>query len=185
LNKTEGQVVLVGHSFGGFIISQVAEEMPEKIEKLVFVASALPYDGKTAVEVFEEDEESEFLENLIFSDDKSTATMSKETIKNIIFTGATDAQIDALLPNLVVQATKPFFEQVITTPGNFGRVPKAFVETTLDRVISLKHQRYVQKMVGITEAVTLEYGHVPLETAPEKLANALNKIATSSDIVLA
>lgn len=185
LNKTDGQVVLVGHSFGGFIISQVAEEMPEKIEKLVFVASALPYDGKTAVEVFEEDDESEFLENLIFSDDKSTATMSKETIKNIIFTGATDAQIEALLPNLVVQATKPFFEQVITTPENFGRVPKAFVETTLDRVISLKHQRYVQKMVGITETVTLEYGHVPLETAPEKLANALNKIATSSDVAIA
>jgi len=185
LKRIDGLVILVGHSFGGFVISQVAEAMPEKIEKLIFVASALPYAGKTAVQVFQEDEESEFLENLIFSEDKTTATMSRETIKNVIFTGASDAQIDALLPSLVVQATKPFFEQVITTAQNFGSVPKAFVETTLDRVISLNHQRYVQKMVGITERVTLEYGHVPLETAPKQLANALEKIATSTAAVTA
>ena len=159
LNKIDGQVVLVGHSFGGFVISKVAEEAPDKIEKLVFIASAMPYDGKNAVEVFEEDEESEFLANLIFSEDKSTATMTKDTIMNIIFTGATEEQIDALLPKLVVQATKPLFERVITTKENFGRVPKAYVETTLDRVISLKAQRYGQKMLGIDEVVT--YGIRP------------------------
>ncbi|MBL4707689.1 MAG: alpha/beta hydrolase [Flavobacteriales bacterium] len=185
LIKTEGQVILIGHSFAGFVISQVAEELPEKIEKLVYVASAMPYEGKTAVEVFEEDEESEFLENLIFSDDKSTATMTRETIKDIIFTGATDAQIDALLPKLVVQATAPFFEKVITTDENFGKVPKAYIETTLDRVISLKAQRHGQKMLGITESITLEYGHVPLETAPKKLADALHKVCVSRNPVLA
>jgi len=179
LEKIDGQVVLVGHSFAGFVVSKVAEEMPEKIEKLVFVASATPYEGKTAFEIFEEDEGSEFLENLIFSEDKSIATMSRETIKDIIFTGATDAQIDALLPKLVPQSTKPFFEPVITTPENFGSVPKAYVETTLDRVITIKAQRNGQKMLGIEEVVTLEQGHVPLETAPRELADALNTIATS------
>src|SRR5215831_14524631 len=37
LKKLNTPVVLVGHSLAGFIISQVAEEMPEKIEKLVFI----------------------------------------------------------------------------------------------------------------------------------------------------
>ncbi len=185
LIKTKGQVILVGHSFAGFVISQVAEEMPEKIEKLVYVASAMPYEGKTAVEIFEKDEESEFLENLIFSDDKSTATMTRETIKDIVFTGATNQQIDALLPNLVMQATAPFFEKVLTTEENFGKVPKAYIETTLDRVISLKAQRHGQKMLGIEESVTLEYGHVPLETAPKQLADALHKVGISGNTVLA
>lgn len=185
LNKTEGQVILVGHSFGGFVISQVAEDMPEKIEKLVFIASAMPYEGKTAVEVFEEDEGSEFLENLIFSEDKSTATMSRDTILNIVFGGATEAQIDAVIPKLVLQSTTPFFEKVITTYANFGSVPKAYIETTLDRVITLKAQRHGQNMLGITEAITLEYGHVPLETAPKKLADALHKVGTSANTVLA
>ncbi|PRX57212.1 alpha/beta fold hydrolase [Flagellimonas meridianipacifica] len=172
-------VILVGHSFAGFIISQVAEEMPDSIEKLIYVASALPYDGKTAVEVFEEDEESEFLENLVFSDDKSTATMSRETILKVIFTGATEEQIDQVLPKLVEQATKPFFEKVILSDSNFGRVQKAYVETTQDKVISLKAQRLGQERLGINESVTLERGHVPLETAPQELANALGSLANS------
>lgn len=179
MESIDGQVILVGHSFAGFIVSKVAEEIPEKIEKLVYVASALPYEGKTVVEVFTEDKESQFLENLIFSEDKSEATMNRDTIKNVVFTGATDEQIDAVLPQLVVQATKPFFEQVITTPENFGSVPKAYIEATLDRVISIKAQRHGQKMLGIEEVITLEYGHVPLETAPKELANALNTVATS------
>lgn len=179
LKKEEGQVILVGHSFAGFVISQVAEEVPEKIEKLVYVASAVPYQGKTAIDIFTEDKESELLENLIFSEDKSEATMSREALKNVVFTGATDEQIDAVLPKLVIQATKPFFEKVLTTPENFGRVPKAYVETTLDRVISINAQRHGQEMLGIDEVITLQYGHVPLETAPKELANALNTIATS------
>ncbi|MFT6502232.1 MAG: pimeloyl-ACP methyl ester carboxylesterase [Crocinitomicaceae bacterium] len=179
LEKINGRVILVGHSFAGFVVSKVAEEVPEKIEKLVYVASAVPYEGKTVIEVFTEDTESEFLKNLIFSEDQSEVTMSRETIKNIVFTGATDEQIDALMPKLVVQATKPFFEQVITTPENFGRVPKAYIETTLDRVTTIKAQRHGQKILGIDVVITLKNGHVPLETAPKELAHALNKIATS------
>ncbi|MFT6442801.1 MAG: hypothetical protein ACJASM_002353, partial [Salibacteraceae bacterium] len=73
----------------------------------------------------------------------------------------------------------PFFEQVITTPENFGRVPKAYIETTLDRVTTIKAQRHGQKILGIDVVITLKNGHVPLETAPKELAHALNKIATS------
>ena len=181
LIKIGKPVVLVGHSFGGFVVSQVAEDMPKNIEKLIFVASAVPYDGKNAVEVFTADEDSEFLENLIYAEDKKSVSMSRETIQNIVFTGATDAQIDWVLPQLVNQATQPFMESVITTEENFGSVPKAYIGTTLDRVVSPKAQQFTQDFLGIDkdEVVMLPYGHVPLETAPEELANAIKKLATS------
>ena len=161
--------------------------MPENINKLIFVASAVPYDGKNAVEVFTADEDSEFLENLIYSEDKKSVSMSRETVKNVIFTGATDAQIDKVIPQLVNQATKPFLESVITTEANFGRVPKAYVGTALDRVVSPKAQVFTQEFLGIDsdEIVTLPFGHVPLETAPEELANAIGKLAVSKAKVIA
>jgi len=173
LDKFSDPVVLVAHSFAGYVISKVAEEVPRKIEKLIFIASAVPYDDKPAVKVFEEDEGSEFLANLIFSDDQSSATMNRETIKNIVFGGATDVQIDEVIPQLVEQATKPFFESVATTEQNFGSVRKAYIETKHDRVLSLNAQRMLQKEAGITESVLLDTGHVPLVTTPKELANAL------------
>lgn len=42
---TRTNVVLVGHSFAGLVISQVAEEIPAQIKGLVFPAPALPQDG--------------------------------------------------------------------------------------------------------------------------------------------
>ncbi|WP_299440334.1 alpha/beta fold hydrolase [uncultured Aquimarina sp.] len=178
LDEIAEPVILVGHSFAGYIISQVAEDSKEFIEKLVFVASAVPYDNKPAVQIFKEDEGSELLANMIFSGDESYATLGRQAIKDVIMTGATDEQVDYALPKFVKQATKPFFE-VVKTDNNFNEIPKAYVETTKDRVISLEAQRKAQKETGINEVVTLEDGHVPLVTGPENLGNALNQIATS------
>jgi len=177
LVKFSEPVVLVAHSFAGFVIAQVAEDVPEKIEKLVFIASAVPYEKKTAIEIFEEDEGSELLANLIFSEDKSSATMNKDTITNIVFTGATEEQIEELMPKLVKQATKPFFEAVETTAGNFGRIPKAYIEAKHDRILSLKAQRKIQAKVGINRSALLETGHVPLVTLPQELAEALEEVS--------
>ena len=38
-------VILVGHSFAGLVISQVAEEIPAQVKELIFLAAALPHNG--------------------------------------------------------------------------------------------------------------------------------------------
>jgi pimeloyl-ACP methyl ester carboxylesterase len=40
-------VVLVGHSYGGMVITGVADRMPERIRHLVFVDALLPNDGES------------------------------------------------------------------------------------------------------------------------------------------
>jgi pimeloyl-ACP methyl ester carboxylesterase len=45
------QVVLVGHSFGGLTISGVADRMPERLRKLVYLDSLILEDGQTPFSV--------------------------------------------------------------------------------------------------------------------------------------
>jgi pimeloyl-ACP methyl ester carboxylesterase len=40
---------MVGHSFGGVVITQAAEERPAKVALLVYLAAALLRNGKTGV----------------------------------------------------------------------------------------------------------------------------------------
>lgn len=40
-------LVLVGHSYGGMVITGVADRIPHKIKKLVYVAAVLPKDGES------------------------------------------------------------------------------------------------------------------------------------------
>jgi pimeloyl-ACP methyl ester carboxylesterase len=41
------QVVLVGHSYGGTVITAVAEQVPERIGRLVYLDASVPQDGES------------------------------------------------------------------------------------------------------------------------------------------
>jgi pimeloyl-ACP methyl ester carboxylesterase len=42
-------VTLVGHSFGGMAITAVADQMPDRIKRLVYLDAAVPKDGQSMV----------------------------------------------------------------------------------------------------------------------------------------
>ncbi len=44
-------IVLVGHSMSGIVISKVAEEMPDRIRHLVFLAAVVPQDGDALIDL--------------------------------------------------------------------------------------------------------------------------------------
>jgi len=44
-------VVLVGHSYGGMVITGVAERVPDRIRRLVYVDAVLPFDGECVASV--------------------------------------------------------------------------------------------------------------------------------------
>jgi pimeloyl-ACP methyl ester carboxylesterase len=44
-------VVLVGHSFGGMVITGVADRMPDRISHLVYVDAAVPDDGQSMADL--------------------------------------------------------------------------------------------------------------------------------------
>jgi len=171
--KLNEPVVLVGHSLAGFIVSQVAEELPDKIEKLVFIASMIPYERKTVFDIISADTESELLENLIFAEDKSWVTVSEETLKNVVYNSASTQQITEAAPNLVHQATQPFFAKVETSVNAFGKIDKTYIVCENDKILSPTAQKKLIKQIGISRFLTLNTGHVPHVENPDALALAI------------
>src|SRR5215469_1301218 len=47
LDADAGEVVLVGHSLGGVVVSQVADRRPERIARLVYCAAFVLEDGES------------------------------------------------------------------------------------------------------------------------------------------
>jgi pimeloyl-ACP methyl ester carboxylesterase len=45
------EVILVGHSYAGLVISSVANQVPDRIAHLVYLDAMVPEDGQTAVDV--------------------------------------------------------------------------------------------------------------------------------------
>ena len=40
-------IILVGHSYGGMVVTGVADRMPERIQHLVYLDAFLPSDGQS------------------------------------------------------------------------------------------------------------------------------------------
>ncbi|MEU0796569.1 alpha/beta fold hydrolase [Amycolatopsis sp. NPDC005961] len=51
LLQDERDVVLVGHSYAGMVISGAADRLPDRIARLVFLDAMVPEDGETAADV--------------------------------------------------------------------------------------------------------------------------------------
>jgi pimeloyl-ACP methyl ester carboxylesterase len=50
INEYNEPVILVGHSLGGAVVTQTAAELPQKINKLVYVAGYIPASGKSVLD---------------------------------------------------------------------------------------------------------------------------------------
>lgn len=177
LSTMPGKVVLVGHSLAGAIISQTAEEHPDRVEALVFVAGFILSDGESVLDVMKADADGKLLPGLIFTEDQSAATVSAETLKTVVYNGGTAEQVAAAAPQLRPQSTEPFFAKTVVSAPKFGALKKYYIECSDDQVLSISKQRELAHRFGCTSLGTLQSGHVPLVTAPVSLAAALAKFA--------
>lgn len=177
VNAEPEKVILVGHSMGGVVISQTAENLPDKIEKLVYLSAYLPKDGESLQDLAESDADSLIGRNLQFAADYSTGTLP-ENVAVEVFAG--DCADD--VKRLVVEKSKPeplapFQAKVSLSDENFGRVPKYFIETTKDKGVGTALQ---EKMIAANGAVKqifkIESGHSPYFAKPNDLAEVLNNL---------
>lgn len=155
-------------------ISQVAELMPEKIERLVYVAAFLLKTGDNVLATMQRDPGGELLPKLAFSDDQSYATASEATLRTIAFHDVDEDNIHHALPRMIEkQATEPFMANVTVSEEGFGSVPKTYVRTTIDKITSPTLQDEMIANWQVETVHVLPSGHFPMLSMPDKLAEAL------------
>lgn len=175
INSLDHKVVLVGHSLAGVIISQTAELIPQKIERLVYVTAFLLESGDSIIEAMQRDPGGEFLPKLTFSEDQSYATADEQTWRDIAFHDVKETDILGALPLLLgtKQATQPFIEKANVSKENLGSVPKTFIRTSIDKMVSPTLQDEMIAKWEIDQVHTLKSGHFPTLSVPNELAELL------------
>ena len=181
ISAIDGKVVLVGHSLGGMIISSVAEAVPEKIEKLIYVAAYLPTSGQTLDQLAHMDPDSHLgVEgNLIMHTDTFTIDVKQDQIVDLFIQDGTPEIQSLVVNNYRTEPLIPFINPVTLTEQNFGSVKKVYIKTLQDHVIS----PYLQnKMISTTEVESvyeINTGHSPFLSQPDALTSLLTKISNN------
>ncbi len=171
-------VVLVGHSFGGMVISATAETAPEKISTLVYVAAYLPQNGQSMQDLASTDHHSGFqADTFQIAADYSAATINPRDAASI-FANDADATLAAeIAAALIPEPLQPITTQLSLT-ASFDSVRKAYVVTLQDRAVSTDLQLTMLGRGTVDEAIPLDSGHSPQLTKPAELATAVIRAAT-------
>lgn len=185
LTAVNGQVYLVGHSFGGMTISNVAEEIPNKVAALIYVAAYLPSSGDSLQTLSGSDPDSLLGKkgNFVLSPDYKCASINDAAKAEAFATGANSEESARIVESLKAESLGPMGEKVVLTANNYGAVPKFYVKTTLDRTVSPKLQHNMVAKTPVLKVYEIESGHAPFVTKANELSQKLIEVTRETELV--
>jgi pimeloyl-ACP methyl ester carboxylesterase len=155
-------VVLVGHSMGGAVITAAAEAAPEKVAKLIYLTAFIGPSGISMTGALSSQAAGD---GLIPVSERALPALYSDCAKE-----------DMMLARLCLtpQAAEPLLAPIVWTPERWGRIPRAFIGCTRDRIYSIADQRArFEALPGGGAFVELATGHSPFFSMPEALAETL------------
>lgn len=176
LEREAEPVTLVAHSRGGIIASQVAELVPARIRHLVYLAAYLLPSGAKLADTARGDADSLIAANMIPAASGVTCTVRASAVREIFYGRCSEEDIEYASAHLCPEPLKPLVTPLQLSAARFGQVPRTYIETTQDRVISLDSQRRMQAALPCAPVFTLDSDHSPFLCQPEALGRILISI---------
>ncbi len=178
--KIQGSsVVLVGHSLGGMAVSQATEYAPDMVRTLVFLTAFVMGDGETTAS--RRDPNSGLNPALRFDFRPGTKIPLRSRldpayaaqIRAAWFPELPQGDADQVIRDLISEPAAPAAEKLQLSAARFGRVDKVYIQCSRDGGITPSMQRNHASKWPMRRVLTLEAGHWPMLSMPERLSRML------------
>ena len=164
LKRVSGPVVLVGHSYGGAVITAAGSGDPN-VRALVYIAAMAPDEGETVGELLHRAAPHASAPVLV-PDKDALLWMSAKGFADAVAHGS--FADDALL---MAATQKPIaikcIEEQMTKPA-WKEKPSSFLVAARDRMIAPQTQRFMAHRTG-GHVHEVEVDHTPLASAPDQV----------------
>ncbi len=181
LDAATAPVVVIVHSRNGIVVAQAAEARPKKIRKLVYLASYLPPIGDTAPLSrsrgdggWTRDPDSMLWarQGVEVNREGGWDTLRREIFRDALYADCSDENVElayALLTPEPRGPHSPTETPVRTTPENFGRIPRVYIELTQDRAVSWGAQKRMYEATPCERVLTIDASHSAYFSQPDQL----------------
>jgi pimeloyl-ACP methyl ester carboxylesterase len=174
---TKKDITLVGHSFGGMVISETAEQIPGQIKKLIYLCAFLPKDGESLFSISAADKETHIGQYIQPDEKAGVVGIAKDGILDFFAADAPKKIADALVANFKPEPLGPLATPVALTAANFGKINKVYIFTEYDHAIGLTLQKSMAAGANVTKTYSLPTSHTPFFSQPAIVASILSQEA--------
>ncbi|AFY21349.1 alpha/beta hydrolase [Pseudomonas sp. UW4] len=167
LNNQDNGVVLVGHSWGGTVISQVGTD--QKVRGLVYVAAFAPDAGQASKDLGKDFPAPPGVKD-IAADKNGFLYMTRQGMATGFAQDLPTAQTDIMTATQGPIRASAFGD--MTTAAAWKGKPSWYVVAREDRMIQPDLQRAFAKKIG-AQVTEVEASHVPQQSRPADVANVI------------
>lgn len=174
INSCDTPVTLVGHSMAGVIISQLADMMPDKIDRLIYVAAYIPENKGSLMTEAKQSKSPGISTEMIVDIDKCEIDLRKsQKVKEIFYNTCNEEDANDALLRLKKEPLLPFSEPITISKERFGKVKKLYIECLQDKAIQPDDQKRMYINSGCDVITLHDADHSPFFSTPDALANAI------------
>jgi pimeloyl-ACP methyl ester carboxylesterase len=170
--------VVVAHSGGGIVASQLAEARPDLVAGLVYIAGFMLPDRTSFASLVNEisgthPEALGVAPHLQWSSDRTSSRVPAAAARNFFFHDCQEALADIAIGRLTPQPEGGRATAPRLSSKNYGRVPRVYIEATQDRSVIPRLQRHMLALSPGARHLTIDTGHVPQLGQPDLLARLI------------
>ena len=179
----ETPIVLVGHSYGGAVISNAAVGVPN-VKALVYIAAFAPDKGESLFQLVTMNPGSEIGPNTLITRKYTTANGGEGTDLYLTqhgFRTAFAADVPTKLADQMWATQRPFSEEAFGSPSGepaWKTIPSWYLVATEDRAIPPATQQFMANRAGATTTEE-KASHVPMISKPASTTNLILEAAES------
>ena len=127
-------IILLGHSFGGSVVQKTAEQVPDRIKRLVFFDAFVPLDGQSVADQFPAPVQAQFAE-LLKASGNNTIMLPYPLFRDVFVNTATSGQARALYKKVIPEPAGPAFQKLDLKKFYSLELPKSYLFLTEDMVL--------------------------------------------------
>jgi pimeloyl-ACP methyl ester carboxylesterase len=169
--------ILVGHGLSGAVITQAIARCGAGVRALVYVAAVVPRSGESALTILQ-GQRDPLLERCIQVDERHALLRIEREgpVEETFFTDLREVAagvVEQAVATLVDEPLGIVSGVLAYDEGAFAAVPKFYVHTLGDRVLTINTQRALVSRTAMSGVDELATGHAPFLAQPRQLAEIL------------
>ena len=150
-------VVLVGHSMAGLTLPPAAHRVPERLRRLVYLASSHPQQGQTVMDLM----------------DHPLSPISRGISMEQMFCNDLDTDTTQWLMSRLCDEPPRLMQTPVEVTRPPAGIPSTFVVLEKDETLPPDYQREQAATAGAEEVISFDTGHSAFAAQPRELAALL------------